>query len=133
MPNENVSPRCAILAVVSWCLFFKVNLFQVFTNLLFYLNQSAPTLIRRTNLFCFLWVGKPQIALTGGNRAGICELFPQTLVWSSLCGLRDVLTNRVGNFNHDSNHFLKSCTFSRLTIKSSELFDLRSIRNLLFE
>jgi len=40
------------------------------SNILSY--QSTLTLIRSTNLFCFLWAGKPQTALKGGTRAGIC-------------------------------------------------------------
>ncbi len=34
--------------------------------------QSAQTLIRSMNLFCFLWIGKPQTALKGATWAGIC-------------------------------------------------------------
>ena len=62
-----LSAKCFIYRVVCWCLLFKVNSLQVNTNLIFYLNQSALTLIRSTNLFCFLWVGKSQTALKGGT------------------------------------------------------------------
>lgn len=48
-----LKPACTIPCVVSWCLLFKVNPLQVITNLIYYLNQSALTLQRSTNLFCF--------------------------------------------------------------------------------
>jgi len=40
------------------------------SNFLFY--QSALTMQQSTNLFCFLWVSKPQTAHKGGAWAGIC-------------------------------------------------------------
>ena len=60
------SPGLRILRVVCWCSLFKVNPLQVFTNLIFYLNQSALTLQRSTNLFCFCGLGNPKTALKGG-------------------------------------------------------------------
>jgi len=55
------------------------------SNILSY--QSALTLIRSTNLFCFLWVGKPQTALKGGTWAGICYLLGKFWFQRGSCDL----------------------------------------------
>ncbi|OJV40893.1 MAG: hypothetical protein BGO29_15125 [Bacteroidales bacterium 36-12] len=70
--QKPLKPLLTIPRVVCWCLLLKVNSLEVFANLIFYLNQFALILLRSTNLFCFLWEGKPQTALKGGNKAGIC-------------------------------------------------------------
>jgi len=59
----NYTACCKLVFII------PVNLYQVFSNLIFYLNQSALTLIRSSNLFCFFVGGQipnpPLKAVTG--------------------------------------------------------------------
>ncbi|MCK5015937.1 MAG: hypothetical protein KAS32_02605, partial [Candidatus Peribacteraceae bacterium] len=70
--HKRLKPLCFMMQCCMLVFNIQSQLVTSFykSNLLSY--QSALTLIRSTNLFCFLWVGKPQTALKGGNRAGIC-------------------------------------------------------------
>ncbi|MGE4509202.1 MAG: hypothetical protein AB7D16_11325, partial [Eubacteriaceae bacterium] len=46
--------------------FIHIHLFIIYLAFISCHCQTAPTLPRSINLFCFLWVGNPKTALKGG-------------------------------------------------------------------